>query len=311
MAWQLEEGENGGNLHYQIYWCAKSPVRMNTVKRVFECDSIHCEVAIMDEDVCVAYVTKEDTRVDGPWEIGRRHRGPGARNDIHCLRDAVAGGKRGRDIYDDDNLVGPAVKYAGGLRAMEVAYGVSAPERPDIYVRLCIGASNTGKTTCCRKYIASLGTPVYSRPKGTYWEGYKGEKTVLLEEFGDSFMDCSEWKRLCDKYVSFVRFALTALLTTYLYSYRQSLTLPVKYGSASCLASTVLINANLTPYHWWDSKVVAKHSRVSIERRLDEIHLHEALGRPAKVYVKSDCGKYSAWEEFVADNPRYELEMNK
>lgn len=221
---------------------------MAGLKRIFEDTSIHCEVAIASEEDCVAYVTKEDTRVDGPWFVGTQHKGAGARTDIHYLAEAVRGGKRGREIYDDDNLVSAAVKYAGGLRAMVAAYDPPRVLRPAVLTRLCIGPSGSGKSWCCANYAASKGTAVYTRPKGVYWERYAGETTCILEEFGDSFMDIGEWKRLCDKYVLQIHYVYTSILSNFTLtdSHLQFLSSMGVHSAALTLCSSTLTSPQST-----------------------------------------------------------------
>lgn len=61
---QLEKGENG-TPHIQFAINFKSPVRGTKFKKW----PVHWEKARRDSDV-YAYVSKEETRVSGPWEFG-------------------------------------------------------------------------------------------------------------------------------------------------------------------------------------------------------------------------------------------------
>lgn len=71
---QLERG-NGGQLHWQGCFKSRKRMRRGAVRKVFDgfnlnfpkCDYLEPTV---DTDAAEAYVMKEDTRVDGPWEKG-------------------------------------------------------------------------------------------------------------------------------------------------------------------------------------------------------------------------------------------------
>ena len=67
-AGQLERGESG-NIHLQYYIQRERQTTFATIKRQI-CDRSHWEVARGTLAQCVAYVTKEDTRIAGPWQFG-------------------------------------------------------------------------------------------------------------------------------------------------------------------------------------------------------------------------------------------------
>lgn len=144
VVFQEEIGESGTH-HLQGYIEMPKPVRPTSFTGL---EGAHFEKANGTGEQCTAYCTKEDTRVGEPVVWGKMSRGAGSRTDIVALRDAVRDGKRGRALYDDDGLVGAAVKYQRGLAALEQCYSV-APERGDIRVVFHYGPPGTGKTHCC------------------------------------------------------------------------------------------------------------------------------------------------------------------
>lgn len=80
--WQKEKCPTTDRLHYQGYteWC--SPVRHTYVQNWIgtEC---HCDKRKGTRDDAITYCSKEETRIEGPWEIGdRKSGGQGTRNDI-------------------------------------------------------------------------------------------------------------------------------------------------------------------------------------------------------------------------------------
>ena len=115
LVYQLEMGESG-TPHFQGYIQMNKPVRFTHFHPMLE--RAHFEVSKGTPEQATAYCTKEDTRLEGPWVFGEIQ-GQGKRNDIISLRNAIRDGKRGRDLFDDDSVVGPAVKYARGRMDLE------------------------------------------------------------------------------------------------------------------------------------------------------------------------------------------------
>lgn len=63
--WQIERGEVGGNRHIQAYVVFKRNIRFNAVRALIP--GAHIERCYGSHEQCVAYCTKEETRLEGPW----------------------------------------------------------------------------------------------------------------------------------------------------------------------------------------------------------------------------------------------------
>jgi len=157
--------------HWQGYIEMDKPVRFSHFSTWLA--GAHWEIARGTGQQCKEYCTKEESRTAGPWEFGVLGRGQGGRTDILSLRDAIKDGKRGRDIFDDDAICGPAVKYGRGVEQMVAAYTVPRP-RPDVVVTLHFGPAGTGKTHCCYSEDAYL----YDGNANGFWNGYTGQSKV-------------------------------------------------------------------------------------------------------------------------------------
>jgi len=173
--YQEELGEETHTHHLQGYIEMDRPVRFSHFNKWLE--GAHFEKAQGTGEQCTDYCSKEDTRVDGtePFVFGELGRGQGSRSDIVALRDAIKSGKRGRDLYDDDGLVGPAVRYGRGLEQMAAAYS-TAESRPDLVVTLHYGPPGTGKTYCCHSPDAYF----FDGNANGFWNGYKSEHKVYF-----------------------------------------------------------------------------------------------------------------------------------
>lgn len=123
--------------------------------------------------------------------------GSGQRNDIHDLRDAIKRGRTDEEIFNDDNLLAPAVKFARGRSDMRTAYRGAAPPRPTHKLQLCIGPPGTGKSYCCAQE-----PDLYWKTPGQWWLNYRGEKAVIIDDMGPGVLSMHDFKRYLDVYVS-------------------------------------------------------------------------------------------------------------
>lgn len=190
LSFQEEVGKNGTH-HLQGYIEMPSPVRFTH----FDIPEAHFDAAKGTPEQCDDYSTKEDTRVGGPYRFGTMCK-QGRRTDLLNLRDAVRSGKRGRELFDDDELAGSAIKFGRGVDAMVAAYTVALP-RDDLRVVLHFGPPGTGKTFCCQAEGCCM---LKLSQQGGFWLNYNGEKHIILDEFSGHIMSPLDLQQLCDKY---------------------------------------------------------------------------------------------------------------
>lgn len=103
MVYQLEMCPKTGRLHYQGYVVFKRSQRFNWVRNFFERytgqSDIHVEQCGGTHDQNVAYCTKDESRVDGPWEFGDRQVvGSGRRTDLHDVQALLDQGANLREV---------------------------------------------------------------------------------------------------------------------------------------------------------------------------------------------------------------------
>lgn len=108
IVWQLEQGASG-TPHLQGYVEFKNKKRLASVKKL--CARAHWEQRRGTQDQAVEYVTKDDTRVDGPWSYGTQQQ-PGQRTDLELLRDMMKNGDSLETIKDANFGLYCRTKYA-------------------------------------------------------------------------------------------------------------------------------------------------------------------------------------------------------
>lgn len=107
ITYQAEIGEETGRLHLQMYLETTDSMRTTTVANLFKrWLPPHTSVRVSNREStqknCIDYVTKDDTRVYGPWRYGepsKSHRSSKHRKHKSVLLDCIAKGMTPRQIW--------------------------------------------------------------------------------------------------------------------------------------------------------------------------------------------------------------------
>lgn len=187
---QLEEGAITGYKHYQAYVQLQSPRRWSTMKNLLAekgFDDTHFEKQWATGAACYRYCTKEESRIDGPWVLGRIQMNDrqGERTDIAKLKKMVLeDGLSYEDILMSDDT-GNAARYRTMLKDLEEARLEKRLEQQawrDVEVNYLHGPTGVGKTRLVfERYKPSEFYRIvnYRNP----WDRYKGQKVVVFDEF--------------------------------------------------------------------------------------------------------------------------------
>lgn len=166
MAGQLEKAPTTGMLHWQLTAYATKRGRRTWWQRVLsplsmgDSTKIYVEPARGNVQQRRDYVTKEDTRVYGPYEYGnapaeRR----GKRTDLEEVAAAITSGQR----MDQVALAYPVqfVRYHKGMNALqEIVQSTKYQEpRTKRYTVYIWGPSGAGKSTAAQNILEELGVP--------------------------------------------------------------------------------------------------------------------------------------------------------
>lgn len=236
MVWQEEEAPETGLIHLQGYinFGDKKP-RMAWVKaNIFpESPHVHLEVAKGSAEQNRAYCTKEG-RIDGPWEIGKMP-SQGKRSDLARLCKSLQEVKGDLRLLPEE-FDPKLVQYGKGIRALaeiQQARAELAGEedtRAELKVKVYWGAAGSGKTTAARKEHKDTYLLAEYKQDKVWFDGYLGQKTLIIDEFNPENMTVELFNRICD-----------------IHPYNA----PVKGGFVRARWTTVVVCSNIDPDTWY------------------------------------------------------------
>ncbi len=170
--WQKEKGDDG-TVHYQGYCEFKQQQALTAMKKIN--GRAHWETRKGSQIEAVAYVEKEDTRIEGPWEKGELSGGQGARTDLYEVGKAIIAGVKIKEISED----APQLYIQFG-RGMEKLAALHAPKYKHHETRgeWWYGEPGTGKSMAARTEYPDA----FSKMQNKWWDGYQFEDHVILDD---------------------------------------------------------------------------------------------------------------------------------
>lgn len=201
---QLELGGRSGRYHIQAYieTASAAPLRAGTIVRAVRAVtdtedktvSVHISKARKKAENCIGYVTKEKTRIWGPWSNVPRADWPVADdNGGHAKRDDLYSAVMDDGLSVGEILASPelAITASGCMSWLDriaklkqqETYGSGSPKRKVETIYL-YGASDTGKSTIAEKYLHDVAGQVFimSDYRRDPWDGYDGEHGLLMDD---------------------------------------------------------------------------------------------------------------------------------
>lgn len=183
---QLERGKGGTDyLHWQLVLVHAEPIRFSTIKK--KLPTAHVE-PVRDLRASLAYVQKDDTRVEGekPLVKGEISPGPGRghRSDLDELRRRILDGQETADeLILSDSGAWRHSRLVGDLVSARDRHRQEGKLR-DVQVRVVFGSTGTGKTSAAIQGLQELGSVC----RVTHWgsgafDGYDGQDALILDEF--------------------------------------------------------------------------------------------------------------------------------
>lgn len=140
------------------------------------------------------------------------------------------------DVIENQPQLLPCIKALERYKILTLK-----PKHREVNVIVLYGQAGSGKTRYCYENYSDI----YSKPRGEWWDGYTGQKTILLDDYY-GYMPYCELLRVLDRYPYQV---------------------PIKGGFVHAQWDTVLITSNEPPSQWYKNIGYTP----ALKRRLNKI----------------------------------------
>jgi hypothetical protein len=244
---QKERGAQGTE-HFQGYIHMANPVTMRAIKDIIN-DRIHCEIARGNGQQNKDYCTKEEGRIDGPWEFGELPT-QGKRKDLELMRDAVVNDGKTREQLIMSDLCSTALRYDKAYATLRrIRAKKIGQQKPEVWVLW--GATGAGKSRRAR----TLAPGAYEKADGKWWDGYDGEESVIWDDFDPEQYPLRALLKITDYYGKKVE---------------------VKGSYDELIVTKIVFTSNIRPEHWYMNE--SQEHRDALLRRIDHIIEFKADG---------------------------------
>lgn len=265
--WQLEKGENG-TPHFQGYIQFRRSVRQSYLKKLMP--TAHLEISKGTHEQNKKYCTKEDDRLEGPWEVGEPTT-QGRRNDILELKRKIMEGKDDKTMLEEHPDLW--LRYEHKFMKMRRLLNVYPVRNWKTIVTYVYGPPGFGKT-----YYAEQNTKnAYWKSNATekWWDGYIGQEDVVLDEYR-SGLTWTDFLQLLDAYPMDVQ---------------------TKGQVVPMLAKQIIITTNCTPCQLYD---MSRFPLDALTRRVNKfVYFYEKY----KFKEFQDENRYTQFTSFLEEHP--------
>lgn len=171
----------------------------------------------------------------------------GKRNDLQPVVEAIVGGKRIAEVALEYPI--QYVKFSRGLRDLAAITARQHQRSTKTEVWVLTGAPGTGKSRFCFEQATAVGDTYY-KPRGDWWDGYEGQKSVIIDDFY-GWIKYDEMLKICDRYPYQV---------------------PVKGGYQPFTSERIYITSNAPVERWYKFD---NYNPAALLRRIEHLHVDE------------------------------------
>lgn len=184
LVFQREECPKTKRLHYQGFVVFKAPRTMKWIKKHIS-DKAHLEIAKGSVDSAVAYCSKVESRVEGPYIFGEKP-AQGKRMDLIQLGEELKTKRIDtviREGTDHWHTIARHMKFAERLERIYTKDRTRQFRK--VQTTVLYGLAGTGKTRYCfDRFDAKDVYKLDGWKKDSLWfDGYEGEKVLLIDDF--------------------------------------------------------------------------------------------------------------------------------
>lgn len=238
--YQLEVGKETKTPHFQGQIELTNAMTISALQKQVGEFKFHFLQQMISKKGSTKYVTKSDTRIGGPWEIGTPKK-QGARTDLEEISEMVKEKKSMKEIAEE--YPSQYIRYNRGIKELKLALEEKKERvgwKP--FLTIIKGQPGIGKS----KMVFEKHFPndeIYIKdPKIKWWDGYRGQDVVIINEFkSTSVISMEDFNNLIDYYPWRVE---------------------TKGGTANFTSKFVYITTNYNPSEWWTGDMSSFWRRV-------------------------------------------------
>ncbi len=198
IVFQQEICPDTGRFHYQGFFRLFRPYRVRGAQKLLH-PTIKMNMQVPDGNDYENYLycTKEETRVmDTTWyEYGVFSDEQGHRQDLEDIGNQIIEGVPMYEIAVD--RPGHYIRYHSGMLSLASLVESQFPVVRQAEFTLIIGPTGSGKTTWCRENFPNAFWPTKATSE-MWWDGYHGQRTIIIDNFARGFMSFIDLCRLLD-----------------------------------------------------------------------------------------------------------------
>lgn len=248
--YQIERAPDTGRVHVQGYFCFGSRIRLPGIKKLVKDQTVHAEPRRGTNTQAIDYCSKDESRVEGPFEYGERPEESRKRK-LDEVKQWVDDGKSELEIAEE--FFGQWVRYYRAIREYRLLRQPGRDFKTE--VRVYFGPSGVGKS----RRATYETTDAYRKPLGEWWDGYDGCSDVIIDDFY-GWLRFDELLRCLDRYPHRV---------------------PIKGGFVNFAPRLLIITSNVEPRGWYDEERITDYRFDALRRRLDVVeHMTDDWSEP-------------------------------
>lgn len=240
LCFQREKCPKTGKLHWQGFGVNRKAARIKGTQQNIGCPGAHIEKRKGAVEEAVAYCKKPESAVPDTFkEFGSLEGIQGKRTDLQraCLH-LMSGGEM-KEIEPTT-----FVKFHKGFYALKNLHMSNALR--EVRVDWYWGPPGCGKSKLAYEECPDA---FWKAPGNNWWDGYDGQKTVIMDDYDDKWFTRAELLRITDRY---------------------PLRLPVKGSFTNAEFTRVIITSNFSPRQLYGEDMAVLRRCTSV---LDEIEI--------------------------------------